>query len=62
MNATKRDYYEVLGVKRDVDLSGLTNAYRELAKKYPPDRNSDQDAADMFQEASAAYSILSDPQ
>jgi molecular chaperone DnaJ len=62
MNATKRDYYEVLGVKRDVDLSGLKNAYRELAKKYHPDRNSEQDAEDKFKEASEAYSILSDPQ
>jgi molecular chaperone DnaJ len=62
MNATKRDYYEVLGVKRDVDLSGLKNAYRELAKKYHPDRNSEQDAEDRFKEASEAYSILSDPQ
>lgn len=62
MNATKRDYYEVLGVKRDVDLSGLKNAYRELAKKYHPDRNPEQDAEDRFKEASEAYSILSDPQ
>ena len=62
MNATKRDYYEVLGVKRDVDISGLKNAYRELAKKYHPDRNSEQDAEDKFKEASEAYSILSDPQ
>jgi molecular chaperone DnaJ len=62
MNATKRDYYEVLGVQRDVDLSGLKNAYRELAKKYHPDRNPEQDAEDKFKEASEAYSILSDPQ
>src|SRR5579871_3579325 len=62
MNVTKRDYYEVLGVKRDVDLSGLKNAYRELAKKYHPDRNPEQDAEDKFKEASEAYSILSDPQ
>jgi molecular chaperone DnaJ len=62
MNATKRDYYEVLGVKRDVDLSGLKNAYREMAKKYHPDRNPEQDAEDKFKEASEAYSILSDPQ
>jgi len=62
MNATKRDYYEVLGVKRDVDLSGLKNAYRELAKRYHPDRNPEQDAEDRFKEASEAYSILSDPQ
>src|ERR1700693_3924480 len=62
MNATKRDYYEILGVQRDVDLSGLKNAYRELAKKYHPDRNPEQDAEDKFKEAAEAYSILSDPQ
>lgn len=62
MNATKRDYYEVLGVKRDCDDSGLKNAYRELAKKYHPDRNPEQGAEEKFKEASEAYSILSDPQ
>src|SRR5579862_192527 len=62
MNATKRDYYEVLGVGRDADLSGLKNAYRELAKKYHPDRNPSQDAEEKFKEASEAYSVLSDPQ
>src|SRR6202051_5179056 len=62
MNATKRDSYEVLGVKRDVDISGLKNAYRELAKKYHPDRNPEQDAEDKFKEASEAYSLRSDPQ
>jgi len=62
MNATKRDYYEVLGVGRDADLSGLKNAYRELAKKYHPDRNPSQDAEERFKEASEAYSVLSDPQ
>ena len=62
MNATKRDYYQVLGVPRDVNESGLKNAYRELAKKYHPDRNSDRDAEEKFKEASEAYSVLSDPQ
>ena len=62
MNATKRDYYEVLGVSRDVDESGLKSAYRELAKKYHPDRNPDREAEEKFKEASEAYSVLSDPQ
>lgn len=63
MNATKRDYYEVLGVSRDVDEQGLKGAYRKLALKYHPDRNpSDQDAEERFKEAAEAYSVLSDPQ
>jgi molecular chaperone DnaJ len=62
MNVTKRDYYEILGVGRDADDPGLKNAYRELAKRYHPDRNSEHDAEEKFKEASEAYSVLSDPQ
>jgi len=63
MNATKRDYYEVLGVARDIDDSGLKSAYRKLALKYHPDRNpNNQDAEERFKEAAEAYSVLSDPQ
>ena len=63
MNATKRDYYEVLGVAREVDEAGLKGAYRKLALKYHPDRNpNDQDAEEKFKEAAEAYSVLSDPQ
>ena len=63
MNATKRDYYEVLGVGRDCDDPGLKTAYRKLAMKYHPDRNpEDQQAEERFKEAAEAYSVLSDPQ
>jgi molecular chaperone DnaJ len=63
MNATKRDYYEVLGVGRDIDDPGLKSAYRKLALRYHPDRNPDnQDAEERFKEAAEAYSVLSDPQ
>ena len=63
MNATKRDYYEILSVSRDCDDAGLKGAYRKLALKYHPDRNpNDQDAEERFKEAAEAYSILSDPQ
>jgi molecular chaperone DnaJ len=63
MNATKRDYYEVLGVGRDIDDPGLKSAYRKLALKYHPDRNpNDQQAEEKFKEAAEAYSVLSDPQ
>ncbi len=63
MNATKRDYYEILSVSRDCDDAGLKGAYRKLALKYHPDRNpNDQDAEERFKEAAEAYSVLSDPQ
>jgi molecular chaperone DnaJ len=63
MNATKRDYYEVLGVARDIDDPGLKSAYRKLALKYHPDRNPDNnEAEEKFKEAAEAYSVLSDPQ
>jgi molecular chaperone DnaJ len=63
MNATKRDYYEILSVSRDCDDAGLKGAYRKLALKYHPDRNpNDLDAEERFKEAAEAYSVLSDPQ
>jgi molecular chaperone DnaJ len=63
MNATKRDYYEILSVSRDCDDASLKGAYRKLALKYHPDRNpNDQDAEERFKEAAEAYSVLSDPQ
>ncbi len=63
MNATKRDYYEVLGVGRDCDDPSLKSAYRKLALQYHPDRNpNDQEAEEKFKEAAEAYSVLSDPQ
>lgn len=63
MNVTKRDYYEVLGVGRDVDTTALKSAYKKLALKYHPDRNpNDQAAEEKFKEAAEAYSVLSDPQ
>ena len=63
MNATKRDYYEVLGVGRDCDDPTLKSAYRKMALQYHPDRNpNNQDAEEKFKEAAEAYSVLSDPQ
>jgi len=63
MNATKRDYYEVLGLGRDCDDPALKSAYRKLALQYHPDRNpNNQQAEEKFKEAAEAYSVLSDPQ
>ena len=61
--ATKRDYYEVLGLGRDADEDALKKAYRKLAMKHHPDRNPDDKASEeKFKEAKQAYEILSDAQ
>jgi molecular chaperone DnaJ len=60
---TKRDYYEVLGVSRNADEREIKRAYRELAKRYHPDRNAgDQQAEEKFKEAAEAYEVLKDPE
>ncbi|HOE68310.1 MAG TPA: molecular chaperone DnaJ [Candidatus Omnitrophota bacterium] len=57
----KRDYYEVLGVSRDVTEDGLKKAYRKLALRYHPDRNpNSQEAEEKFKEAAEAYAVLND--
>ncbi len=58
---TKRDYYEVLGVGRDADSAAIKKAYRRLAMKFHPDRNStDARAEEKFKEATEAYEVLQD--
>lgn len=60
---SKRDYYDILDVNRDVNGSELKTAYRKLALKYHPDRNPGNKAAEEnFKEAAEAYEVLSDPQ
>ena len=57
----KRDYYEVLGVSKDIDGKELKKAYRKKAMKYHPDRNpGDAEAEEKFKELSEAYEVLSD--
>ena len=55
---TKKDYYEILGVRKDADDASIKKAYRRLAKKYHPDTSSGDKEA--FAEVSEAYAILSD--
>ena len=56
----KRDYYEVLGVKKDASADQIKSAYRKKAVKYHPDKNKgDKAAEEKFKEASEAYHVLS---
>lgn len=59
----KRDYYEVLGVPRDADLTTIKKAYRKIAFECHPDRNpGNKEAEERFKEASEAYEVLSNPE
>ena len=61
--ASKRDYYEVLGISKGASASDIKKAYRKMAKKYHPDTNAgDEAAAEKFKEVSEAYSVLNDPE
>src|SRR5688572_7778393 len=58
-----KDYYRVLGVAETADQDAIKKAYRQLARRYHPDKNpGDKEAEERFKEISAAYQVLSDPE
>ena len=62
---SKRDYYEIMGVNKNASEAELKKAYRRLAMKHHPDRNTGDDRSDSekkFKEAKEAYEVLSDAQ
>ena len=59
--ASKRDYYEVMGVEKSASDAEIKRAYRKVAKKYHPDTNpGNAEAEEKFKEAAEAYEVLSD--
>jgi molecular chaperone DnaJ len=56
------DYYQILGVSRDVDKDELKRAYRRLARQYHPDVNKEPGAEEKFKQISRAYEVLSEPE
>src|ERR1700719_3723149 len=59
---TKKDYYEILGVKKNASADEIRKAFRKLARKYHPDVNpGDKGAEEKFKALSEANDVLSDP-
>ena len=59
---SKRDYYEILGIDKSASQDEIKKSYRKLARKYHPDVNKEEGAADKFKEVKEAYEVLSDDQ
>ncbi len=58
----KKDYYEILGVKKSASADDIRKAFRKLARKYHPDVNpGDKTAEEKFKTLSEANEVLSDP-
>ena len=60
--SVKRDYYEVLDIKRDASQSEIKKSFRSLARKFHPDKNPNDPESELkFKEVQEAYAILSNP-
>jgi curved DNA-binding protein len=57
-----KDYYEILGVKRDAGADEIKTAYRRLARKFHPDVSKEKNAEEKFKEMAEAYETLKDPE
>src|SRR5450432_4141873 len=57
-----KDYYAILGVKKDAGADEIKSAYRRLARKYHPDVSKEKDAEEKFKEMGYAYETLKDPE
>lgn len=55
-----KDYYEILGVKKDATLEEINKAFRNLSRKYHPDINKEKESAEKYKEITEAYEILRD--
>ena len=60
--ASKRDYYDVLGLSKTSSDDDVKKAFRKLAFKYHPDRNKESKAEERFKEINEAYAVLGDPE
>lgn len=59
-HGAQKDYYDVLEVEKDASTKEIKKAFRKLALKYHPDKNSDPNANEKFRDIAEAYKVLSD--